>query len=213
MTVSLPIGAVFGKWRVVSRERGGWRCVCACGTERKIKSNHLTSGHTKSCGCARHASLTKHGHAKVGRRTRTYSVWIAMRARCQNPNSQRWHRYGGRNITICERWLSYEIFLADMGEAPRGLQLERRNNDGPYTKDNCYWADRFEQGSNTSKNHNITVQGRTQPLIKWAREAGISPSTIHARLRGGWPVHDAVLRPPDRRFANKVKKAANPLVS
>ena len=97
------------------------------------------------------AERTIHGHArKRGERggTKTYYVWAAMVQRCTNPNSKDWKHYGARGITVCERWHSFANFLADMGEKPDGLMIERRDNDGSYCPENCYWADTITQARN-----------------------------------------------------------------
>lgn len=90
----------------------------------------------------------KHGHAIAGQQSLTYRCWTGMRQRCTNPNSHRFLLYGGRGIKVCQRWDSFENFLADMGEKPDGLSLDRINNDGNYEPSNCRWATRKEQAQN-----------------------------------------------------------------
>lgn len=95
---------------------------------------------------------TTHGHSRsrmTGRKaSATYDIWAAMIQRCTNPKNKDWAGYGGRGITVCERWLTFENFLTDMGERPDGLSIERRNNDRGYGPDNCYWADALTQARN-----------------------------------------------------------------
>lgn len=137
----------------------------------------------------------RHGHAtdKLGK-SREYLSWRAMMQRCRDPNSPAYPRYGGRGIKVCDRWLKFENFLADMGPRPEGMTLDRwPDNDGNYEPNNCRWATRTEQASNTRGNHMITAAGRTQTLTAWARELGIDPAAIRYRIdRMGWSEEKAV---------------------
>lgn len=129
-------------------------CDCACGTKGKIISaSAVRRGHTKSCGCLYSINKIIHGHnmRRTGIESPTYFTWSGMIQRCNNSNAPNFHNYGGRGITVCERWLKFENFLADMGERPEGLTLERKDNNGNYEKDNCKWADAIEQHNNTRR--------------------------------------------------------------
>lgn len=117
-----------------------WRCRCICGNIRDVQAFHLLNGVSASCGCSRGPKLITHGQAKKGQRSKTYIVWGNMVQRCTNENHPQYHRYGGRGIEICDRWLnSFEAFLEDMGERPDGLTLERKDNDAGYNPSNCVW--------------------------------------------------------------------------
>jgi hypothetical protein len=152
-------GRQFGRWRViaVSSERQGynwlWFCECSCGTTRLVSGARLRSGLSTSCGCFRRETIAarsmRHGHARHGAESRVYTAWESMIQRCTNPKHRAFKNYGGRGITVCERWLhSFENFLADMGEPPPGLTLDRRDNDGNYEPGNCRWATWKEQINN-----------------------------------------------------------------
>src|SRR4051794_27311064 len=116
------------------RPRGSrvfWRCLCDCGKDVIVAGDKLKSGHSRSCGCfgkdRRLEVHTKHGHAKAGQQHKTWICWVNMRRRCQNINHSRYADWGGRGIVVCERWQDYRNFLADMGEKPGGMSLDRIN--------------------------------------------------------------------------------------
>ncbi|WP_280186032.1 MULTISPECIES: hypothetical protein [Nocardia] len=109
-------------------------------------------------------------------------------------------RYGGRGITIDPRWDSFENFLADMGERPAGTTLDRIDNDGPYSPDNCRWASNLTQGNNRANNRHITYRGRTQTIAEWAREVGLPRGVVYNRIMLlKWPVDRALTEPVQRR--------------
>jgi len=121
-------------------------------------------------------------------RTLLYLRWWAMVDRCTNPHNRCYARYGGRGITVCDRWRTFQVFFADMGMFPtRDHSLERIDNLGPYAPDNCRWATRIEQGQNKRNNVTLTLHGRTLTLNAWARDVGIDRLTLRRRLRDlGW---------------------------
>lgn len=175
--VVLHEGATRSGWRTT------WTCRCDCGVTKAISRGSLRSGRVTSCGCQQ----GRRTHLMAG--TRIYKLWAQMRNRCSNPNDPGWLLYGGRGITVCDRWRSFENFYADMGERPPGTSLDRMNNAGDYEPGNCRWATASEQARNKRSNIYLTHDGVTRTLTDWARAAGIRPSTFLGRYRRG-------LRPP-----------------
>lgn len=142
------INTKVGKWLVKSyvylKKRIHFICECECGTSSTIQASNLLAGHSKSC---KYCAPTKHGYLK----TPTYRAWNGARNRCNNPNNKDYDNYGGRGIRMCERWSLFQNFLADMGEAPEKLSLDRINNDGNYEPGNCRWATKSQQNFNQRK--------------------------------------------------------------
>ena len=140
-------------------------------------------------------STHKRRSRSLGRIDPTYQAWINMIRRCNNPKMENYPHYGGRGIRVCERWLRFENFLADMGDRPDGLSLDRENNDGNYEPGNCRWADAFQQCNNKQRNRLIELGGRTQTVAQWVRELGLKRCTVEARLHRGWDGPCALTEP------------------
>lgn len=183
-----------------------WHGICECGTPTLTLGKHLLSGRTQSCGCLS-KELTSvrnrtHGLAKHP----LYRKWVDMHTRCSNPKSQSYKYYGGRGITVCERWKSFEDFYHDMIPTwKRGLTLERKEANGNYTPENCIWATHIEQCNNRRRNRKITFNGQTLTAIQWERKIGKPWYTIVRRLNSGWSVEDALTK-TDRKLRRRVKK-------
>ncbi len=188
---------------LVGIQRTRWQCQCDCGAIVEVEGTNLISkaSPTRSCGCWNLEQLSKrkykHGQSStyLRRSNRTYHIWAQMRVRCNNVDGPDYPLYGGRGIRVCERWNDYSNFLADMGEAPKGLQLDRVDNNGPYSPDNCKWSTAGEQANNRRSSRLIEYQGRTCTLAEWARETGFKASTIAARLKRGLSVAEAFTEP------------------
>ena len=156
------IGLRFGRLVAQSRGEAGhggrvrWSCVCDCGGTALAFCGDLRSGHTGSCGClkneeiaARSTARATHGHARANKRTTEYLSWAAMRQRCYKPATRGYEYYGGRGITVCDRWSDFVAFLSDMGPKPSPKHsIDRINVDGNYEPGNCRWATGAEQQAN-----------------------------------------------------------------
>lgn len=166
-------------------------CRCECGTEKTFRRDHVVSGLSKSCGClhserSRARALAGVPHKNFDDRSKTpeYGAWLGMRQRCFNKKQHKYANYGGRGITVCERWMDFDNFLADMGPRPSSKHsLDRIDNNGNYEPSNCRWASRTEQQNNRNVCCSLYFQGRWQTIAEWSRELGIGHSTIWERLR------------------------------
>lgn len=128
-------------------------------------------------------------------RTRAYKSWAKMKERCLNPKCREYAYYGGRGISVCSGWLNFRNFYADMGECPPGRSIDRIDNDGNYEPENCRWADVKTQCRNRRSNVVLTFLGKTQTLIEWSEETGLSQSTLEHRVKRGWSVERALTQP------------------
>ncbi len=152
-----------------------WQCRCVCGTTKNIRGSHLTAGAIVSCGCKVREFLGSgmanktHGKSK----TKESSIWQGMRDRCLNKNNNAYPRYGGRGISICERWDYFENFLEDMGPAPENGSIERVDVNGSYSPENCIWIAKNYQARNTRKTVRVMINGEEKPLVKIAEEETI----------------------------------------
>ena len=178
-----------------AKKRNAVERICPqCGSVRMVRTSEAAKLLTDLClPCSRGVAVTTHGES----RTRLHRIWRAMKGRCCNPAARDYPYYGGRGITICERWLeSYENFRDDMGYPPDGTSLERIKNSRGYEPGNCRWATRKEQMNNTRGNRPVTYQGRTQNLSQWAAELGVTASGLRDRIEKlGWSVERALTTP------------------
>lgn len=214
---SIPLipGQRFGLWTVLALAEGKHRrfhCLCDCGKAKSVSPSHLVTGVSSSCGCVRNEKTrqrsTKHGRARRGAVTPEYHTWTGMIQRCVNPKVDRYSQYGGRGISVCERWRSSFIsFYQDMGDRPSARHsLDRIDNDGDYCPSNCRWATNTEQGRNRPMARIIVANGISRTLAEWVEVTGLHRRTIADRIdRLGWSADDAMSKPAGRQGQRKRK--------
>jgi hypothetical protein len=169
--------------------------------ETEAQTEKLTSGQPRSCGCLALDRITnlrlRHGHTQGYASSKVYQCWKNLRKRCDYPSDNHYHLYGARGIAVCERWRTFENFLADMGDPPTPEHsIERRDNNGDYEPGNCIWATGDVQRRNTRINVNITFLGLTMCATDWSAWSGINQTTLRRRYYGGLSGYDLLLDPP-----------------
>ena len=211
-------GCVFGNVTVVGfagvfkRPDGdntsAWNCRCSCGKVFVTRGACLIHGNTKSCGHlkAERAALLTHSHGMSAHPF--YFMWNGMIQRCANTKHKYYQNYGGRGITVCERWLTFENFRDDMFATYKdGLSIDRVDNEIGYNKDNCKWSTRVEQANNTRSNLYLTIDGQKHTVAEWSRMSGINYQTITSRIIAGWLPKDCVFRIPFGGHSKKGKSS------
>jgi hypothetical protein len=198
-------GQRFGKLVVLSKVEssygiGGdgtfkWRCKCDCGNELEVRAGDLKNGHTSSCGCYLIEQISTHGLSKDP----LYKRWRGIIQRCYNKSHESYHNYGGRGIILCAEWHNFKTFYewASVGYSPE-LEIDRIDNNGPYSPENCRRVSRKENARNTRYNVNITLRGVTQCASAWAEKLEIDVSTLLNRIKKGWS-EDKILNTPVRK--------------
>jgi len=159
-----------------------YKCLCSCGNYMITDMSHLTSGHTKSCGCL----TLLHGMSQ----TYIFRIWSSMVQRCTTTTHKQYDYYGGRGITVCNEWINdFNKFYEDMGDRPTEQHsLDRENNELGYSKANCRWATRKEQQNNIRSNVLLTCNNETLTLAQWSEKTGINYHTIRNRIERGWSI-------------------------
>ncbi len=186
----IPIGAAFriAKLTLVV-------CECSCGNVVLVQCHSIVKGTTGSCGC-RHKDRTSQAKFKHGKcDLPEYRIWSGIKTRCTNENESCYQNYGGRGISMCERWLnSFQSFYKDMGPRPTPLhEIDRENNDLGYFPENCRWTDGVTQANNTRSNRRVTIDGETRTIAQWARFANMKYAKLYARIEKGMDPKSAIL--------------------
>lgn len=186
----------------IKHRRVIWSCRCDCGRTLDVHAGELRAGQ-KSCGCARAAFIAaaKREHGETGELTTPeYRTWKAMRERCNSPNHAMFANYGGRGITVCERWESFAAFLEDMGRKPSPTHsIDRIDNSRGYEPSNCRWATAEEQSRNRRNVYSITIDGKTASLAEWCAVTGVNAAAALRRISRGMTPEAAVTTPLRQR--------------
>lgn len=187
-------GQKYGKLTVIGfaeirNKTAYWKTVCDCGRRKTLPGPQIKNGSIRSCNCLKGDVRVIHGHGRRAATSRTYKSWRNMKQRCLNPNHRHYEYYGGRGITVCERWRkSFENFLADMGERPLGTSIDRIDNNGNYEPGNCRWM--HWQGQVENKRRNNQFVGRVASvwdgdgfvsLTEFAEKCKVDRTTIYRR--------------------------------
>ena len=187
-------GNVFGSLKVlmIGRSKGNgawWICQCKCGKQKELRGSDLVQGKINSCGCEHKERIARASTTHGMKYNRTYRLWGAMKNRCNRLNQD----YSARGITYEKRWDFFENFLADMGEVPDEMSLDRINVDGNYEKSNCQWATREQQANNTRANVFVEWNGKRQTLAQWAKELNMNYDKLRSRIvRYKWSLDRAL---------------------
>ena len=171
-------------------------CRCVCGVVKPFRYSNVASGSTHSCGCKRLELMSKNTPNATHRKrySAEYAVWQGMLSRCHCPTNKNYQSYGARGIFVCPRWrTSFQNFYDDMGARPLGLTIERRN-DGPYSPDNCVWADWSTQENNRRDSVRIVLGEESLTALQWSKRIDVPVGTIMARRLKGMPVEKILAR-------------------
>lgn len=203
-------GQRFGRLTIVDRApskpgRAGafWNAVCDCGGTTQARASDFKKGHVNSCGCyRREMSKSRATHGESHPRTKEYAIWCSMKQRCLDKKHKDYPKYGARGIEVSEEFMDYAKFLLAVGRCPEGCSLERKDNDGPYSTENCYWATGLVQSNNKRNNKFLSLWGETKTLAQWSRDTRcvVPYTTLKSRVgRQGWGLESALITPPQPR--------------
>lgn len=181
---------------------------CNCGNYFFANIQKVKIGHTKSCGCLVKKILTEMKGTHLMAKSNEYKIWIGIIQRCTNPNNKLYEYYGGRGISVCDRWMkSFISFFEDMGKRPSGrYELDRYpNNNGNYEPSNCRWATKKQNCRNRRNNLMITYKGETKTLIDWSDQLGLNYQKTYQRIKTyGWTIERALEKPLEIKYARSV---------
>lgn len=203
-------GARFGRLVVTGAEErragGYWfvECTCDCGTVKMVGCTLMRSGNTTSCGCAHREMVSNRARVHGGTGMRLYKVWLGMRQRCSNSAKSDYSYYGGRGISVCDEWSDFTVFQEWAQESgyDDALTIERVDNDGSYSPENCRWATRKEQARNRRSNHVLAALGEEKSLDDWVADSrcAVGRTTLSSRVNGlGWEHERAIMTPAGAR--------------
>lgn len=200
-------GYKFGRYTVIRldesrKSRRHWVCKCSCGNVKSVREDHVLDGRVVSCGCHKDENsadrLRTHGKS----RTPLYRIYKHILGRCYCETDNRYKDYGGRGISVCDEWkgdfLSFYEWAVNNGYDKR-LTIDRRNNDGDYSPENCRWVNHETQSNNKRNNHFIEYMGSRFTVSQWAHRLGMDPKILDNRLRRGWTVKRAITQPLRQR--------------
>lgn len=186
------VGKKFGKLKVIEKivkgNRSFYECVCDCGNKKTTRGDSLTSGRTRSCGCLVMENSTVSNLSHDSSRTRLYRIYNKMKSRCYDSKNARFHRYGGRGIIVCQEWLEdftvFKRWALENGYRDN-LSIDRINNDGNYTPDNCRWATKLQQANNKSTNIKLIFKGKEMTLAEYCRLNNLAYDSTRTKLNNG----------------------------
>lgn len=202
-------GQTFNYWSIIKYshtdgKRRHYLCRCKCGTEQVRSVRGITNGNIKSCGCIKASTRITHRKSK----TTIHNIWCGMKARCYNPNNDKWKWYGGRGIRVCKRWLnSFENFYKDVGDPPSKYHTLDRfpDQNGDYKPSNVRWATKKEQCENRTSNVLITINGDVKNLTQWCEIYNRDYFVVWARIKRGATSISALTKPTTKSFLDATR--------